>query len=131
LLLLFGAVFISGTSVVGTVLSPCVLLWQGFYFGVLATHLYAVYALKGIAFNAILLIPSNAVFALVLIFSSQEAIRFALLLTKNFTPQGVSVSIFENFKIYCKKFSYFLLLTLFSALADGILSTYFIKFFNF
>jgi len=64
LLIYFGAVFISGTSVVGNIVSPFVLLWFGFNFGTLSTHLYGGYALKGIAFSAIILIPASAIFAL-------------------------------------------------------------------
>ncbi len=131
LLLYFGAVFISGTSVVGNVVSPFVLLWFGFSFGTLATHLYSNFALKGIAFSAIILIPSCAIFALILVFCSREAMRFSLLLTKLFTPQGVNASVFEDFKGYCLKFLYYLALTFLSALSDALLSTFFIKFFDF
>lgn len=130
-LLYFGTVFISGTSVVGNVISPFVLLWFGFNFGTMATHLYSAFALKGIAFSAIILIPSCAIFALILVFSSRQAMRFSLLLTKLFAPQGVNASVFENFKGYCLKFVYYLALTFFSGLVDALLSTFFIKFFDF
>ena len=131
LLLFFGAVFVSGTSVVGTVISPCVLLWYGFNFGILATYLYSVYSLKGIAFNAIILIPVGTIFSLNLIFACKSAINFSLILTKNFTPQGTNGSVFENFKIYCGKFLYYFLLTLLAAFTDSLVSAFFIKFFNF
>ena len=131
LLIYFGAVFISGTSVVGNIVSPFVLLWFGFNFGTLSTHLYGGYALKGIAFSAIILIPASAIFALILVFCSREAMRFSLLLTKLFTPQGVSVSVFENFKCYCIKFLYYLVFVFLSATVDSLLSTFFIKFFDF
>ena len=131
LLIYFGAVFISGTSVVGNIVSPFVLLWFGFNFGMVATHLYGGYALKGIAFSAIILIPASAIFALILVFSAREAMRFSLLLTRLFTPQGVSASVYENFKNYCIKFLYYLIFVILSATVDALLSTFFIKFFDF
>ena len=131
LLIYFGGVFIAGTSVVGNIVSPFVVMWFGFNFGTLATYLYSGYALKGIAFSAIILIPSSAIFALILVFCSREAMRFSLLLTRLFTPQGVSASVYENFKSYCMKFLYYLAFVVLSATADALLSTFFIKFFDF
>ena len=72
LLLLFAA----GTSMLGVVLVPLLTAVRGMFFGGVSALLYSQYAVKGIAFNAVLIIPSAFVFVIALLLAARDSIRF-------------------------------------------------------
>ena len=126
-----GVVYISGTSVVGTVLAPCIVFIKGFVCGIICAYLYTKFLLTGIAFNVIVFIPCNIISIFSLILFSKEATNFSFLLARLFTPKGTTVSIYTDFKKYCSKFLIYLFLFALSSLVDAAMSVLLIGYFNF
>ena len=58
-LILFLFVFIGGTTLFGTVCIPFFISLDGFFYGSAVSYLYSSFALKGVAFNAVIFLPSN------------------------------------------------------------------------
>lgn len=119
-----------GTSMLGTVLAPVLVLWRGFLLGMQTALLYSQYALKGVAFNAIILIPPAVFSVIALIFGAKAAIAMSVMIAKLTFPGNTSVNLFYEFRSYCLKFTLLLIPTFISALADAALSNFFIGFFD-
>ena len=125
------AVFLCGTSLVGVALIPLSIAFKGIIFGTLSGYLYSTHLLKGIAFNAIILIPSNFISIVALLICAKISYNFSLILIRATLPRGQAVNLCKDFQNYCK--SFFISLTLFclSALFDALMSVGFIKLFTF
>ena len=123
-------IFVSGSSMFGVVLVPCILIYKGFKYGALAAFVYSQNALKGIAFNAVILLPYTCILTLILIFLSVEAVKFSFNLSKLTFPSSMPQNLFLNFKIYFIKFLIFDVIISFSAIIDALLSKLFISNFN-
>ncbi len=124
-------IFISGSSMFGVVLVPSILIYEGFTYGSLSAFVYSQYALKGIAFNAVLLLPFSCILTLTLIALSVESVKFSFSLGKLTLPSTVPQNLFFSFKIYFLKFIVFSVFILLSAVIDALLSSAFISKFNF
>lgn len=125
------AIFAAGTSMMGLIISPLAVAWRGFYYGLMTSYLYSEFALRGIAFNAIVLIPP-ALFSLIgIVLGARESISFSLVIAKLTLPRSAPMSLFSDFRIYCIRFSLFIIAVLLSALTDVCVSHFFIGFFNF
>lgn len=123
--------FLCGTSIVGIVLTPLAVCYRGFEYGVLSGFLYTTFSLQGIAFNSLILIPCTILAVFGYIISGREALKFSLKLAKISMPKGQAANLYSDFKTYCKIFILILILFVFSALLDAIMSVSFLKFFNF
>ena len=122
LLLLFAA----GTSMLGVVLVPLLTAVRGMFFGGVSALLYSQYAVKGIAFNAVLIIPSAFVFVIALLLAARESMRFSILIAKISLPGSPSVNLAFDFKNYCGRYLFIALIALASALTDAVLSCSFL-----
>ena len=122
LLLLFAA----GTSMLGVVLVPLLTAVRGMFFGGVSALLYSQYAVKGIAFNAVLIIPSAFVFVIALLLAARESMRFSVLIAKISLPGSPSVNLAFDFKNYCGRYLFITLIVLASALVDAVLSCSFL-----
>ena len=122
LLLLFAA----GTSMLGVVLVPLLTAVRGMFFGGVSALLYSQYAVKGIAFNAVLIIPSAFVFVIALLLAARESVRFSVLIAKISLPGSPSVNLAFDFKNYCGRYLFIALIVLASALVDAVLSCSFL-----
>ena len=100
-------------------------------FGSLSAQLYSSHGLSGIAFNAIILIPSAVIFTICCFFAARYAIDFSLLIAKLTLPRSKPASLYINFKNYCVKFLIFIVVSLICAIIDIVLTLLFLKFFNF
>ena len=123
--------FLSGSSMLGVAVIPFITVWQGILFGSVSSYIYVTYGLSGIAFNAIILIPSEVIFTVCCFFAARYAIDFSLLLAKLTLPRSKPASLYINFKNYCGKYSIFIALSLICAIIDIILNLLFLNFFNF
>lgn len=123
--------FLGGSSMFGVVLVPFSVLLKGLYCGGFSALLYSDFALRGVAFNALIFIPPTLVFLLSIFFASKESISFSLKLAhislRNCPPTNISV----EFKNYSVKYILFLFVCVISALIDAGLSTSLLKYFNF
>lgn len=131
LLPIFLVVFLCGTSLVGVVLTPLAICYKGFSFGILAGYLYKTYMLKGIAFNALIFVPTNLIAALALIYCGKISFNFSLILLRSSMPRGQSVNLYNNFQSYCRSYTLSACFLFVSALTDALMSVGFIKLFNF
>lgn len=122
LLLLFAA----GTSMLGVVLVPLLTAVRGMFFGGVSALLYSQYAVKGIAFTAVLIIPSAFVFVIALLLAARESMRFSVLIAKISLPGSPSVNLAFDFKNYCGRYLFIALIVLASALVDAVLSCSFL-----
>ena len=123
--------FLSGSSMLGVAVTPFITVWQGILFGSLSAQLYSSHGLSGIAFNAIILIPSAVIFTICCFFAARYAIDFSLLIAKLTLPRSKPASLYINFKNYCVKFLIFIVVSLICAIIDIVLNLLFLKFFNF
>ena len=99
-------VFLSGTSFVGVVLSPIVIIAFGYLNGAFLSYIYIQNSIKGIAFNAVIVIPTAILFIIGLLLSARESLGFSSELIKlTFYKGYASSKIFELFKNYCIKYA--------------------------
>lgn len=122
LLMLFAA----GTSMLGVVLVPILAAVRGVFFGGVSALLYSQYSVKGIAFNAVLIIPSAFIFVIALLLAARESMRFSILMAKISLPGSPSVNLAFDFKNYCGRYLFIALIALASALTDAVLSCSFL-----
>lgn len=122
LLILFAA----GTSILGVIFVPFLAVFRGVFYGGISALLYSEYAVKGIAFNAVLIIPSAFVFVIALLLASRESMRFSILIAKISLPGSASVNLSFDFKNYCGRYLFIVLIALASALTDAVLSCSFL-----
>lgn len=124
-------VFCCGTSMIGVVLIPLVSGYLGFRYGSIASYIYSVYELKGIAFNSVILIPPTAVFLVGLFFASRCSIEFSLIISRLTISKTTARNLSLDFKNYCSRYTILLAVTVFVALIDASFCKWFIGFFEF
>lgn len=123
--------FVFGASMLGVAVAPLFITLVGYCYGSAAVYLYSSYALKGVAFNALVLLPCLLVLFVTLVFSAGESIGFSLLLARATLPRSRPVNLFSDFRLYCGRYALFALFILFSAILEALLSRTFIGFFDF
>lgn len=120
------ALFAAGTSMLGVILVPFLAALRGVFYGGVSALLYSEYSVKGIAFNAVLIVPSAFVFVIALLLAARESMRFSLLIAKMSLPGAPSVNLSFDFKNYCGRYLFISLIALASALTDAVLSCSFL-----
>lgn len=120
----------AGASLIGVVLSPVAIIWRGFCYGLLTAFLYNEYALKGIAFNAVMLIPPAVFSVIALIFGAREAMTMSLSIAKLTLPRSAPGKLFSEFRSYCIKFALLIIPMIFASLTDASVTHFFIGFFD-
>lgn len=123
--------FIFGTSMMGLAIIPIFTLTLGFLSGGISSVLYSQYALKGVAFNALIVIPPALVFLISLFFCAKESLCLSLSISKLTLYKGSASSLYEDFKKFCGKYLLMIFFLIAAALLDSTLSRLFIKFFDF
>lgn len=123
--------FLSGTSMLGIIISPMLVFWQGVLYGGFSAHLYTNYAINGIAFNATVVVPPVIISVICCFFAARESMMFAIILAKLTLPRSKPTNIYLDFKKYCGKFLIFILTCIFATAVDIILNLLLSKFFNF
>lgn len=122
--------YVLGSSMFGVILVPLFVTFRGIIYGGVNTVLYSTYSVKGIAFNAVILIPSTIVFIIALLLASGESVKFSLIIAKTTLPKTMPKNLNSDFRNYCVKYMLFCLVTLVSALIDGVLSGSFLEYFK-
>ena len=119
-----------GTSMFGVVTVPFLLSVIGVIYGNITAYLYSEFALKGIAFNAVIFLPSVIVFLIVLLLASKEAVNFSLKISSlTFSKSGL-YNLTLEFKKFLISFLLFISAALVSSLIDAVISCSFIKYFQ-
>ncbi len=119
--------FVSGTSLIGIVFIPFIIGIIGFLNGGFMALLYSEYALKGIAFNAVMVLPCAVIFTISIILATRESIGFSLRISRLTFPSTAPTNLFIDFKNYCGRFLLITVFVLFSAVIDGLISHYFLN----
>ena len=122
---------IFGTSIFGVVTVPLTLTVCGVFYGSIVSYIYSEFALKGIAFNAVIFLPSSIIFIIVLLLACREAVNFSLKISSLTVSKSVSYNISNQFKRFLIMLLIFVGFSLVSALVDATVSSAFIKYFNF
>ena len=124
-------IFILGSSVTGVTFVPLIFSINGIYFGSIAAYIFSQYALKGIAFNAIVLIPPTVITVIFLLLGGRQSMYFSLSLTKITLPQTAPKNLSYAFKSYCIYYIFLIIPIIISALLDAWLSKRLLPYFNF
>lgn len=124
------SIFIFGISITGVTLVPIIMFFKGLHFGSLASIIYSDFALKGIAFNALILIPPSVVFVIFLIISSKSAMRLSLSLIAVTLPNNTPKSFSFLFNKYWKQHIILIIPIIIAALMDAWLSVNLISHFD-
>lgn len=122
--------FFLGTSLFGVVTVPSLIIIKGTQYGSIIANIYSQYGVKGIAFNAVVFIPSTIIFIIILIFSSKISIRFSLKISSLTLNKTLPFNLSREFKSYSTKFIVFSVFILLSALLDAIVSVTLFNYFN-
>ncbi len=123
--------FLLGASLFGVVTVPAAIILKGFAQGLATAYLYSQFALKGVAFNAIVYIPATLVFIIVLMVSAKESIKFSIKISSLMLSKTMPLNLSFEFKDYCVRFLSFCGFTLLSALIDAVISSTLITNFSF
>lgn len=115
-------IFTFGTSMLGVVLAPLSLAARGVLYGGVTALLYSDYGVKGIAFNAVLVLPNAIVFIIALLLATRESVRFSLVIARMSLPATPSANLSFDFKTYCGRYLFISLIVLASAVTDAVLS---------
>ncbi|MBQ8203139.1 MAG: hypothetical protein IJZ75_02530 [Clostridia bacterium] len=127
-LLLF---FLCGASLMGIVIVPLLKMASGFFYGILCAHICSTYLLKGIAFNALIVIPVAAVFVIALVIAAGKSIRFSFEFAKLTFPNSRPANLFLIFKDYCGYYLIYLSAIIGASIVDALLSKALISYFEF
>lgn len=122
--------YCSGLFVYGII--PAVLLpfIKGLGIGAVCGYLYQVYALKGVAFSMLVVIPAAFLYSLILAIACKEALQFSASIAAFLIKGNNWVNVSLQFKKYNLRFMVLLLFTAGVSIIDGILSRVFIGVFG-
>lgn len=123
-------IFIFGTSVTGITLAPILVLIRSLIFGALSGLIYTDYALKGIALNAMILIPPTVIAMIFIILSAKEAMKLSLVLIGQTLPEIKPKNLSFIFGRYCIKNLILFIPIIISSALDSWLSIKLISFFE-
>ncbi len=122
--------FLLGTSLFGVITVPCAILIKGILSGGITSYLYSFHGLKGIAFNAVILIPPTIIFLIILLVSSRESVRFSIKLSSLTLSRTLPFNLSSDFKDYTVKYLILSASTLVCAFIDAIISSGLIEHFT-
>ncbi len=123
--------FLSGSSLMGVVFVPTTVIFIGFIYGTLSAYVCHIYLLKGIAFNALIIIPTATLFIIALLLASVKSIYFSFEFIKLVFPNSRPINLFASFKEICGYYLIYLSVALCSAVVDALLSKALISYFEF
>lgn len=124
-------IFLSGSSMVGMVLTPVITFAFGWQFGLICSYAYVHYSLNGIMFNLLMIIPSAVILSIGIILSARESIHFALCIARLTFPNKQEIILYDDFRLYCMRQLFVLLFYLAAGLLQTVLGCAFSGYFNF
>ncbi len=122
---------LSALSCWGVIFIPLVMTVRGLSLGLTAGYLYSIYALKGIAFYILILLPGIFISSLGLAIFSSESLKFSSKLLRVIVPKSEDEKLWDEFKYHLRKSGYCLILMSVSSLIDLCFTSMFSRFFNF
>ena len=122
---------ISSVSLSGAITIPVFVLFLGYTFGSFLSFNYSNYSLKGLAFNAVMIIPVFVSYFIVLVNTAKFSFTFALTLSSIVINNDKPVKVSLEFVSLIKRYSTLVLFTILISFIDALLSFYLIKLFDF
>ena len=122
---------ISSVSLSGAITIPVFILFLGYSFGSFLSFNYSSYSLKGLAFNAVLIIPVFVSYFIVLVNTAKFSFTFALTLSAIVINVDKPVKVSLEFVSLIKRYLTLILFTVLISFLDTLLSFYLIKLFEF
>ena len=122
--------YIFGTSLIGIVFIPAVIVAKGFLLGVLLGNMYVNFKLQAIAYNLIIIVPATCISVLALITSACNSLDLSYHLGKLLISEGQSETK-PQLKNVVFKFLGLAAITVLSALLQSVMFVAFIKYFDF
>ena len=126
---LFFLLFLCGLSPAGTPLIVLAPIYKGLGTGVTMGYLYSAWGLKGVVYSFILIVPATFIYALALSFCCREAHRFSALLRREMGANAQGTVLYDEVRLYRKRFLLLVVPILLSCIVDVILSLSFSRFF--
>ena len=115
-------VFCVGTSMFGLLFIFPLIFLRGYFYSSIISYLYLSYGVKGIAINAIAILPFSILFIIAYLLCCYESLKFSLLLANQTFINNEYKNLSISFKNYCIKYSLILILIFISAIIDSIIS---------
>lgn len=128
---LFLIIYVFGTTLFGVVLVPVSIAFFGVFYGAAVAYLYTEFALKGVAFNAMIFLPASILLLLLLIFASRTAMIFSLHIARLTLPNLLRGDLALQFKEYSLKILLISSGGIVVGLLDGLTAISMLKFFEF
>ncbi len=119
------ALFVCGTCIAGMVILPFFIGYKGFCYGALAGYIYSNFALNGIVFVLIFIIPAALIGAFGLFLAGKRSFSFSLLLARGVLPYSREYNMYNMLIHYCKEFAFLTATSICAALSDAALSVAF------
>jgi stage II sporulation protein M len=122
--------FLCGLSMWGMFLIPVIPFFRGFGLGFTSGYLYAAYGLKGILFNAVIIIPGAFICILSILFAAREGILFS----KKIAACGVipdNKGHWPPIKVYFAHFGAVIVIAFAAAVIDLLMAVCFAGIFSF
>lgn len=130
LLPFIAAIFLSGTCMVGAVLTPVIIALRGAMLGMIMSYSYVHSSLTGIVFNLLIIIPAAVVSSMALILSGREAFGFSLSLARLALPGTKCEKLDRDFKLYCMRQIFVLVFFAAAVILQTVMASSFYSFFN-
>jgi stage II sporulation protein M len=130
-LMLLTSAYFTGLFVPGVPVSCAIMFYRGLGFGVVAGGLYCEYGLKGALFSFLILSPGFFVSVFLLLLACREAFTFSAMLFSALAPAFKPRPLWEDFKLYNKRFLFLLSVTVAAALLDALVTLVFFGLFKF
>ncbi len=115
---------IISTTPVGIVLLPGLVFFFGYFSGSLTAYLYSEYALKGIAFNAVMIFPVIFPFIVVLLAAAVWGLKFSSYCFSGLILQNNSPDFSNPFKQLITRYLILISVLILISLIDSVLSIY-------
>ena len=116
-----------GASIFGMLTSPILVILRAYFLGSIASLLYNQFSLKGVAFYAVLILPSAIFSTLCVLLAAENSVKFSCLLARLTIVEGNTEYIPTTFKRFSLKYLSYLIYIFVSALLDALISGNFLN----
>lgn len=130
-IILLGLIFVLGMNMVGTPFIPFVLIFKGLGAGAQMGYLYRFEGISGVLYALLIVLLPTLISLFSLLMAANDSMSYSSLLLRQSLPSAKPNALWLPFSKYLKRFLVFLILLVFAALCDGVLSIGFLRYFAF
>lgn len=129
--LVLGVIFVLGMNMIGTPFIPFALIFKGLGAGAQLGYLYRFEGISGVLYSLLIVLLPTLVSMFAMLMAANDGMSFSSLLLRQSLPSAKPNALWLPFSKYLKRFLVFLILIVFAALCDGVLSLGFMRYFQF